>query len=34
MRYDISIKQLREAMFVSQSEFARILGVSVVSVNR
>ncbi|MDY0138842.1 MAG: helix-turn-helix transcriptional regulator [Candidatus Izemoplasmatales bacterium] len=34
MKYDITIKKLREAMFLSQEELAKILGVSIVTVNR
>lgn len=34
MKYEIAIKQLREAMLVSQAELASILNVSVVTVSR
>ncbi|MFA7446200.1 MAG: helix-turn-helix transcriptional regulator [Flavobacteriaceae bacterium] len=34
MKYSISVKKLREAMFLSQEEFAKYLGVSLVTVNR
>lgn len=34
MKYDVAIKKLRENMLVSQEELAKILGVSMVSVNR
>ena len=34
MEYSEKIKLLREKMFVSQKEFAEVLGVSFVSVNR
>ncbi|MDD3382994.1 MAG: helix-turn-helix transcriptional regulator [Bacilli bacterium] len=34
MRYDITVKKLREAMIVSQEELANIIGVSLVTVNR
>lgn len=34
MKYDISIRKLREAMLVSQNELAKILGVSSVTVSR
>lgn len=34
MKYSVSVKKLREAMFLSQGEFAEYLGVSLVTVNR
>lgn len=34
MKYDLLIKKLREKMFVTQAELAKILFVSLVTVNR
>lgn len=34
MKYSISVKKLREVMFLSQEDFAKHLGVSLVTVNR
>ncbi len=34
MRYDVTIKKLREKMIISQKELGEILGVSIVTVSR